>query len=568
MIVEKDGNILSVHCKCMAGLGESCTHAAALLFTLDTMVQLKKSKTVTQVPCYWKDKPFKEVAYVPAQQIDFRSAKAKRKALNDAIVGTPKLARAEVAGATQTMAATPSTSNVPLPTDEELNNFFHSVSHKNSKTKPAILSLVKGFQCDYEVKKDDSLPPALGDLSTTELLSLSVTKDQIKAVEEKTRVQAKSKIWHSVRRGRLTASILHSAVHTSCDKPAKSVISSVLFDKKVSGKAIDWGVGNEKKARDVYVTKTKDMHAGFSMKECGFFINSDSPFMGASPDGIRECDCCGTVTLEIKCPYKHKSRIIKKAAQMDKDFCLGVDDNGKLYLKENHPYYMQVQAQIFAVEAEYCDFVVWTEADTEILTVMPNIDKWKAIQERAKLFFEKCIIPLLANDKKQNNGGDVSGVELEVAVDVVDDAGGVVVAEDDTCGVVDVCGVEGKTDVCDIESELANQSQGKKPVKACDVVERDGVGNTDVKQAVLSPVKKQVRVECETLKTSTVYCSCKDVEYGRMIFCDNQDCPIGWYHYLCEGLIRKPKGQWYCKMCSELPQYKFSKISAQSKDTS
>lgn len=32
-IIQKDGKVLAAHCNCMAGLGESCTHISALLFS-------------------------------------------------------------------------------------------------------------------------------------------------------------------------------------------------------------------------------------------------------------------------------------------------------------------------------------------------------------------------------------------------------------------------------------------------------------------------------------------------------------------------------------------------------
>lgn len=45
------------------------------------------------------------------------------------------------------------------------------------------------------------------------------------------------------------------------------------------------------------------------------------------------------------------------------------------------------------------------------------------------------------------------------------------------------------------------------------------------------------------------YCSCQQVSYGEMIGCDNDDCPIEWYHFNCVGLSTKPKGKWYCPEC-------------------
>lgn len=46
------------------------------------------------------------------------------------------------------------------------------------------------------------------------------------------------------------------------------------------------------------------------------------------------------------------------------------------------------------------------------------------------------------------------------------------------------------------------------------------------------------------------YCLCHQVSYGEMIGCDNELCPIEWFHFACVGLTTKPKGKWYCPKCS------------------
>nr|XP_042697999.1 inhibitor of growth protein 2 isoform X2 [Chrysemys picta bellii] len=45
------------------------------------------------------------------------------------------------------------------------------------------------------------------------------------------------------------------------------------------------------------------------------------------------------------------------------------------------------------------------------------------------------------------------------------------------------------------------------------------------------------------------YCLCNQVSYGEMIGCDNEQCPIEWFHFSCVGLTYKPKGKWYCPKC-------------------
>jgi len=45
------------------------------------------------------------------------------------------------------------------------------------------------------------------------------------------------------------------------------------------------------------------------------------------------------------------------------------------------------------------------------------------------------------------------------------------------------------------------------------------------------------------------YCLCDQVSYGEMIGCDNDLCPIEWFHFNCVQLSCKPKGKWYCPKC-------------------
>ena len=47
------------------------------------------------------------------------------------------------------------------------------------------------------------------------------------------------------------------------------------------------------------------------------------------------------------------------------------------------------------------------------------------------------------------------------------------------------------------------------------------------------------------------YCLCHQVSYGEMIGCDNGDCPVEWFHFACVGLSSKPKGSWFCPLCTK-----------------
>lgn len=45
------------------------------------------------------------------------------------------------------------------------------------------------------------------------------------------------------------------------------------------------------------------------------------------------------------------------------------------------------------------------------------------------------------------------------------------------------------------------------------------------------------------------YCLCEQISFGEMILCDNDLCPMEWFHFSCVNLMNKPRGKWYCPNC-------------------
>ncbi|KUJ22752.1 uncharacterized protein LY89DRAFT_680863 [Mollisia scopiformis] len=55
------------------------------------------------------------------------------------------------------------------------------------------------------------------------------------------------------------------------------------------------------------------------------------------------------------------------------------------------------------------------------------------------------------------------------------------------------------------------------------------------------------------------YCICQSVSYGDMVACDNEDCPLEWFHWSCVNLKSEPVGTWICPVCdgtTKLPNKK------------
>ena len=77
--VEQVGVVLYAHCTCMAGLGEACSHIAAILFTLDANTRTKQMTSCTSLPCSWLPPTLSSVPYAQIADIDFSAPMQKRK---------------------------------------------------------------------------------------------------------------------------------------------------------------------------------------------------------------------------------------------------------------------------------------------------------------------------------------------------------------------------------------------------------------------------------------------------------------------------------------------------------
>ena len=89
--------------------------------------------------------------------------------------------------------------------------------------------------------------------------------------------------------------------------------------------------------------KVKEEHTDLTVHDSGLLINPNWPFIGASPDGVVSCACCGKGTLEIKCPYCHRVESLASAAS-DGKFCLQASSDGKHH-HLTHSHFYQVQTQ-------------------------------------------------------------------------------------------------------------------------------------------------------------------------------------------------------------------------------
>ena len=342
-IVDANGVIRASHCDCMAGLGEVCSHVAAMLFSIMEILRIRDAQTVTQKPAYWKLPPsVKGVEYTEVRDINFTSAKSlKRKLLNS--------------GET-TKAVSVKKKVTEAPTPDDISNFLQNL--QNTGARSAILSVTESFSDDFlPTLERHKLPKLMHDfrekeamqlnygqlLKRTENLKIQITTEEAENVELVTRKQSSCKLWNEFRAGRITASKIKQVLTTDPGNPSISLIMALCYpgQHKISTDATNWGVRNEKVARKKFLDKLIEerSHANVEVSECGLYISEDYPFLAASPDGIVECDCCSPSLIEIKCPYNYRS---SKLSSSLTDFYLVPGEDNKLKLNKKHQYCYQI----------------------------------------------------------------------------------------------------------------------------------------------------------------------------------------------------------------------------------
>ena len=320
---------------CKAGQGETCTHVASLLFYLEAAA---RSTTSTQQECQWIIPSYlKEVEYLPIKDINFTSARGMKRKLDEQIKSVTDSEDAVDVDTCFIDASEQCKKLGSRSTEAELSLLFQNLSVAG--TMPGVLSVISDHSEKYISKsssKDFPQPLTLlkdvkyvemecqNLLKECESVSINLTEEMAECVEAATRDQSQSKLWYKYRSGRITASRMKAVCHTDPAKPLQSLIKGICYPEAFcfTSKATSWGCSHEKEAQDIYLRTCKSEHADLKVTGCGLFINTQWPYVEASPNGIIECSCHGRGVLEIKYPYCHRESSLQTAAAEDRKFCL------------------------------------------------------------------------------------------------------------------------------------------------------------------------------------------------------------------------------------------------------
>ncbi|XP_060845329.1 inhibitor of growth protein 4-like [Rhopalosiphum padi] len=113
-----------------------------------------------------------------------------------------------------------------------------------------------------------------------------------------------------------------------------------------------------------------------------------------------------------------------------------------------------------------------------------------------------------------------------------------------------------KTENNDIKKKQLDKG-GKKTSAASQKVQDVNIPKKNAKSGVIGVLagKRSVRpaavIDMPVDPNEPKFCLCNQVSFGQMIGCDNPDCTIEWFHFVCVKLTTKPKGKWFCPKCKQ-----------------
>ena len=164
---------------------------------------------------------------------------------------------------------------------------------------------------------------------------IQVTEDEAKFLQKATTLQSQCLTWHKHRKGRVTASYFHDVYHYMVNGqcyPTSLMKRSMQYTDVPDVGAWRWGRENKDKACQEYISNIIAKHHALVVTTSGLVISPKCPFLGASPDGVVNCECHGCSLLEIKCSYKYcNQQQTAEIALSDSSYFLKRGENGNIY---------------------------------------------------------------------------------------------------------------------------------------------------------------------------------------------------------------------------------------------
>ena len=135
------------------------------------------------------------------------------------------------------------------------------------------------------------------------------------------------------------------------------------------------GINSESKTIRQYSSLT-----GNKVEQCGLFVSKSHPFLGASPDGLLG----KKGVIEVKRVHPHEGETLEEALRRQH---IIKEIDGSSELNVNHPYYHQVQLQMFCTERTWAHFVASDGENIIIKNTPYNKEFMNQILPKLKHFY-------------------------------------------------------------------------------------------------------------------------------------------------------------------------------------
>ena len=224
-----------------------------------------------------------------------------------------------------------------------------------------------------------------------------LSEAEISILEEQTVGQSDSDLWRSQRQGRITASIAHNVMtkmntlstESKRSKNTDSLVSSIMGYKMVNSNipALKYGRVMEDEARESYTKTLVSLgHKHIKVRKSGLWLMSNHQYLGASPDALVSCSCCGSGIVEIKCPLSiaHQNPEEANLAFLDRS-------TNVIKLKKTHQYYSQIQTQLGVTNKQWGDFFVYTRHGHYLQRIQFDQLKFNSILSASHSFFHQYV---------------------------------------------------------------------------------------------------------------------------------------------------------------------------------
>ena len=230
------------------------------------------------------------------------------------------------------------------------------------------------------------IPDNLCEKNNKLLQSLKLDEDKINEIETQTRKQAECAKWKEERKFRFTASQFH--LISKRQRNHDTFAEQLMNPTPASSKHLEHGKKFEPVALMEYEKFMFHRRTPVKVLPCGLVVSKGCPILGATPDArVVDFGCTDYFGIaEVKCPYT-RYHVTPLDACTDPKFFMEETSDTECKLKEDHPYYAQVQGQMAVTGAKWCDFIVYTSKGIYVKRIPFDPVFWAGLEQKLLSYY-------------------------------------------------------------------------------------------------------------------------------------------------------------------------------------